>query len=98
MSQNQLIFGALILSILIINLPLIGYIKYLVIAGKIQMVIAEFQSVIDQLNNLVTPAAALKATADAASGAPSPTDVSDTVGALQAGVNALALAMGQPSQ
>lgn len=98
MSQSQIIWAALIGSALIVNLPLIGYLRYLFIAGKIQMVLTEFQSVLDQLNALVAPVTTLKAAADAGSTGPQPQDITDTVAALQTAVNAVASAAGQPVQ
>ena len=98
MNQAQIIWAALIGAALIVNLPLIGFIRYLFIAGKIEMVVPEFQKILDQLNALVGPVTTLKATADGAAGSVSAQDVTDTVAALQTAVNGVAVAAGQPTQ
>lgn len=96
MTREQTIWAIIAATILILNLPLIGYVRYLFIQRKIEMVIAEFQTVLDQLNNLVAPVTALKAAADA--GSVSVQDVTDTVSALQTAVNSVAAAAGQATQ
>lgn len=58
-------------------------------------VIPSFQPVIDEINALTTSVAALKAAADAASGAPSAQDVTDTEAALQTAADGLKAAAGQ---
>ncbi len=97
MSNPQIIWLLLIVSATIINLPLIGYIRYLIIAGKIEMVLTEFQGLLDKLNALVAPVTALKATADGAATAIQPQDLQDTLAALDAAVNAISAAAGQVS-
>jgi hypothetical protein len=58
-------------------------------------VIPSFQSVIDELNSVATAVTALKAQADAATGAPSAQDVADTQAALQGAADAVKAAAGQ---
>ena len=96
MTNAQIVYAALTLAIAILNLPLIGFIKYLFIERKIMAVLSQFQPVLDQLSSLVGPVTSLKAAADA--GAVSAQDVQDTLVAVQTAANAISTAAGQPTQ
>lgn len=98
MNQNQIICILLIISALIVNLPLIGFVKYIFIERKIMATLTQFQPVLDQLSSLVGPVTSLKAAADAGTSAVSAQDIQDTVTAVQTAVNAIATAAGQPTQ
>jgi hypothetical protein len=98
MTQAQAIWLLLIISALIVNLPLIGFIKYFFIERKIMATLSQFQPVLDQLSALVGPVTSLKAAADAGANAVTAQDIADTVVAVQTAVNAIATAAGQPTQ
>lgn len=97
MTQTQIIWLLIILSGLIVNLPLIGFIRYIFIERKIMATLTQFQPVLDQLSSLVAPVTALKAAADAGTSAVTAQDIQDTVTAVQTAVNAIATAAGQPT-
>jgi hypothetical protein len=98
MNQIQSIWLLLIASALIVNLPLIGFVRYIFIERKIMATLSQFQPVLDQLSSLVGPVTSLKAAADAGANAVSAQDIADTVVAVQTAVNAIATAAGTPTQ
>lgn len=90
MTTAQIIWAALIFSAAVVNCP---FLFFLLSKRTAPMpVIADYQPVIDKLDALATDVAALKATSDAAAGAPSAQDLADTLAAVSTAADGVAAA------